>query len=173
MGRQMMHDRHTAMEWLVMQHHDGQLPVRHRTAVDAHLAVCASCRDYGRVTRAAGDWLQASTARGARAVPFQAVWTGLAARLTEPASLRAQFSRWAWQRPLRLSWLAAGSLAAAVLLLLVNPLTHLPGAPSHEAYVAFVEGGDYPVMVLSPSTPGDMTVIWLFEPRAAEAIPAT
>jgi anti-sigma factor RsiW len=165
------------MEWLVMQYHDGQLPERHRTAVEAHLAACASCRGYGRATRSAGVWLQGASTAAARAVEFPAVWTAVAARLKAPAGIRIWGRIWGrprvrrlvWRRPLQLNWLAAGSLAAALLLLLINPFSHLPSPPSHEAYVAFVEVGDYPVMVFTPSTPGDMTVIWLFEPRDDES----
>ncbi len=158
-----------------MQYHDGQLPERHRWTVEAHLTECDRCRDYLRSSRAASGWLQAAAAGGARAADFAAVWHGVAGRLEEsvPVWRRVGQWRWGWSRSIRLGWLAAGSLAAALLLLVVNPYSRLPVVQSHEAYVAFVEAGDYPVMVLSPPRPDGMTVIWLFETRTEEKSPSS
>ncbi|MEW6324574.1 MAG: zf-HC2 domain-containing protein [Nitrospirota bacterium] len=161
-----MKSAHQTMEWLVMQYHDGQLPDRHRPAVEAHLVECDPCRRYRRSTQSAGAWLQGTAADAARAVEMGQVWRGVADRLSRPAPARLRFRRWAWawRRPARLSWLAAGSLAAGLFLLLVNPYGRLPATAPSETYVAFVEASDYPVMVFTPSQPGAMTVIWLFEP---------
>lgn len=166
-----MKGTHRSMEWLVMQYHDGQLPERHRKAVEVHLTECDRCRDYVRSTRSAATWLQATAAGAARAVEFGAVWRGVTSRLEESMPVWFRLRQWVW--PPRLGWLAAGSVAAVLLLLLMNPYGRLPVPQSHQAYVAFVEAGDYPVMVLTPSGPDELTVIWFFEPREKEPLPST
>jgi len=155
-----------------MQAHDGQLPGRHTAAVETHLAGCRECRDYLGTARSASVWLRSAAAGAAPA--FSDVWRGVASRL--PGSMSPAPWRIAWQIPawpFQWGWLAAGSLAVALLLLLVNPYARLLHAPSHEATVAFVEASDYPVMVMMPSQPDEMTVIWLFEPQDLSPLPPT
>jgi anti-sigma factor RsiW len=162
------------MEWLVMQKHDGRLPERHRAAVDAHLAGCRPCRNYLATARSASAWLRSLPAGAGLAPGFSDVWQGVAERLPSSGASIPWRTAWpVWARPFRWGWLAAGSLAAAVLLLLVNPYARLPLAQSHAATVAFVESSDYPVMVLMPSQPDEMTVIWLFESQASSSLPPT
>ncbi len=161
-----------SMEWLVMQEHDGQLPERHRAAVAAHLAGCQVCRNYLETAGSASAWLRS----GVGPVPeFSAVWQGVADRL--PASIPSMpwwpgwAVWWKWSWSFRWGWVAAGSLVVALLLLLVNPYGRLPVPQSHEAAVAFVEASDYPVMVMMPLHPHEMTVIWLFEPSESSPLP--
>jgi anti-sigma factor RsiW len=161
-----------SMEWLVMQKHDGQLPERHRAAVDAHLAGCRQCRDYLRAAQTASAWLKSAPAGAAPA--FADAWQGIAGRLPAPGTSIPWRTAWpVLARPFRWGWVAAGSLAVAVLLLLVNPYARLPLAQSHAATVAFVESSEYPVMVMMPSQPDEMTVIWLFESPSSPSLPPT
>lgn len=161
-----------SMEWLVMQHHDGQLPARHRARVEAHLADCRSCRDYLQTAQTASAWLKSAPAGAAPA--FADAWQGIAGRLPASGASIPWWLVWpVWARPFRWGWLATGSLAVAVLLLLVNPYARLPVAQSHAATVAFVESSDYPVIVMMPSRPDEMTVIWLFESQASPTLPPT
>ena len=170
-----MNKNHTqSIEWLVMQHHDGQLPERHRREVEAHLADCDRCRRYAQATQSAAVWLHGAAGQAARTVTFEPVWRGVAGRL--------EASRWSWWDrvtgataawPLRPGWLAAGGVIAAVLLTVINPFSRLPALPSHETYVTFVEAGEHPVMILPPSQSGDMTVIWLFEAHNGASGPPT
>jgi len=162
-----------SMEWLVMQRHDGRLPERHRAVVEAHLSGCRECQDYLGTARSSSTWLKSAPAGAGLAPEFSEVWQGIAGRLpasTSPAPWRAAWQ--VWTRPFQWGWLAAGSLAVALLLLLVNPYGRL-SLQSHEASVAFVEASDYPVIVMMPSKPGEMTVIWLFEPQAPPLPPPT
>jgi anti-sigma factor RsiW len=151
------------MEWLVMQVHDGQLPARHRASVAAHLVDCAECRAYLGATRSISAWLRS----GERAPEFSAVWQGVARRLPAPTGPLPWWGAWRWLKlgdwSFRPGWLAAVGLTVALLLLLVNPYGRLPLPQSHEASVAFVEASDYPVIVMMPAQPNEMTVIWLFE----------
>jgi anti-sigma factor RsiW len=161
------------MEWLVMQAHDGQLPERRRAEVTAHLADCRECRNYLGAARSASAWLRS----GGPAPEFSSVWQGVAGRLPASIPVASWWSRWRFIKlgewSFRPGWLAAGSLAVALLLLLVNPYGRLPLPQSHEAVVAFVEVSDYPVIVMMPSQPHEMTVIWLFEPLESSSIPPT
>jgi len=157
-----------------MQEHDGQLPDRHRAAVEIHLAGCRPCRNYLATARLASAWLRHSPVDAGSVPEFSEIWRGIVRRLPAPVSSVPWRTRWpvlAW--PFRWDWLAAGSLAVAVLLLLVNPYARMPLAQSHEATVAFVESSDYPVMVMMPLHPDEMTVIWLFEPQTASSLPPT
>jgi anti-sigma factor RsiW len=162
------------MEWLVMQEHDGQLPERHRAAVDAHLADCRSCRTYLATTRSVAAWLRSSPAGAAPSPEFSEIWRGVAGRLPASGASIPWRNAWpVWAQPFRWGWLAAGSLAVAVLLFLVNPYARLPLAQSHAATVTFVESSDYPVMVMMPSQPNDMTVIWLLDSPSSSSLPPT
>jgi len=159
-----------SMEWLVMQAHDGQLPERHRATVTAHLVDCAACRSYLGATRSVSAWLRS----GERAPEFSAVWQGVARRLPAQTAAPAWWGAWRlrdWS--FRPGWLAAVGLTAALLLLLVNPYSRLPLPQSHEASVAFVEASDYPVIVMMPAQPHEMTVIWLFDELGAPPVPPT
>jgi len=156
-----------------MRQHDGQLPERHRAVVEAHLVDCQECRDYLGMARSTFTWLRSVPASAGAVPEFSEVWQGIAGRL--PASTASAPWRAAWQmwaRPFQWGWLAAGSLVVALLLLLVNPYGRLP-LQSHEASVAFVEAFDYPVIVMMPSKPDEMTVIWLFESRESSPVPPT
>jgi hypothetical protein len=159
-----------SMEWLVMQQHDGRLPERRRAEVDAHLAVCGECRGYLETARSVSTWLQSAAAGEAPA--FADVWQGVALQPPRPGPSAPWWSaRHILGRPVRWGWLAAGGIAAALLLLLVNPFARLSPTPSHETSVAFVESSGYPVMVMMPLRPGDMTVIWLFDPGESAPSP--
>lgn len=150
------------MEWLVMQHLDHQLPERHRHDVEAHLSACPRCREYAATARAASRWLQESAAGPARA---DVVWDAVRSRLAAIPTAQSGRGSWrAWVRPWNWGWVAVGSVAAVLFLMWLNPLTRLSGTTSHEAYVAFVEAADYPVMVITPAQRHEMTVIWIFEP---------
>lgn len=157
-----------------MQEHDVQLPDRHRTAVEIHLAGCRTCQHYIATARLASAWLRHSPV-GAGLVPeFSEIWQGIARRLPSPGSSVPWRTGWlVLARPFRWGWLAAGSLVVAVLLLLVNPYARMPLAQSHAATVAFVESSDYPVMVMMPLVPEEMTVIWLFESQTESSLPPT
>jgi len=72
-----------------------------------------------------------------------------------------------------LGWVAAAGLVYALLLLLVDPYSRAPLPQSHEAAVAFVEASDYPVIVMMPPHPNEMTVIWLFESQDPSPRPPT
>ena len=166
-----MSGHNRSMEWLVMQYLDQRLPERQRPLVEAHLTACDRCREYLHSSRTATRWLQQTSSLAVRDLAFATVWNGVRRRRQESSSAGGDwFRRWGWQWgwPARAGWLTAGGLAAAMLLLLVNPFTRLPVAQSHDAYVAFIEATDYPVMVLPPAQRGDMTVIWLFETVDAE-----
>ena len=159
-----------SMEWLVMQRHDGRLPGCRRADVDAHLAMCRECRGYLETARSVSTWLRSAAA--GESPELADVWQGVAIRLprqSPPAPWRSAWHRLG--RPVRWGWLAAGGIAAALLLLLVNPYARLSPAPSHETSVAFVESSGYPVMVMMPSRPGDMTIIWLFDPGVSAPSP--
>jgi len=160
-----------------MQEHDGQLPAQHRAAVRAHLAECGTCRTYVETARSSAAWLRTATNDAARSPElsptFSEVWQGVARRLSDSPPPAWWMARRSWRWPLRLEWLAVGSLAVALLLLVVNPYGRLPLAQSHEAAVAFVEASDYPVMVMMPPHPDEMTVIWLFESGNTSPVPPT
>jgi anti-sigma factor RsiW len=167
-----LHNR--SMEWLVMQAHDGELQDRHRAAVEIHLAACRLCRNYVATARSTSAWLRHAPV-GTGSVPgFSEIWKGIASRLPATGSPVPWRTRWpvqAWS--FRWKWLAAGSLAVAMLLLLVNPYARLPVTQSHAATVAYVESFDYPVMVMMPLQPDEMTVIWLFESQPGSSLPPT
>jgi anti-sigma factor RsiW len=162
------------MEWRVMQEHDGQLPDRHRAAVEIHLAGCRPCRNDVATARLASAWLRRSPVGAGSTPEFSEIWQGIARRLPSPGSSVPWRTGWpVLARPFRWGWVAAGTLAVAVLLLLVNPYARMPLAQSHAATVAFVESSDYPVMVMMPLVPDEMTVIWLFESQTTSSLPPT
>lgn len=159
-----------------MQAHDGQLPERHRAAVAAHLVDCAECRSYLGATRSVSAWLRSRESAPEFSPAFSEVWRGVARRLPASAGPLPWWGAWRWVKlggwSFRPGWLAAVGLTAALLLLLVNPYGRLPLPQSHEASVAFVEASDYPVIVMMPAHPHEMTVIWLFE-QGAPPVPPT